>query len=137
MLRLSSRSGAVRSASLTSDHQRTGSPSMAAIRSPGASPAASAGELRSTKPITASARGSPTACIPTKIATGSTRFMAGPANTMASFCQSGFPPRVSEGWARASGESTSSGFSPSIFTKPPSGNHAITYSVSPRTQRRR
>ena len=41
------------------------------------------------------------------------------------------------GLAWASGLFSSSGFSPSIFTKPPSGIHAITYSVSPRTQRMR
>ena len=60
--------------------------------------------------------------------------MAGPANTIASFCQSGFAPSASLGWARTSGSSASSGFSPSILTKPPSGNHAIAYSVPFRVQ---
>ena len=75
--------------------------------------------------------------MPTKTNTGSTRFIAGPAKTMMSFCQSGFAPSVSSRFASTSGESSSSGFSPSIFTKPPSGIHARTYSVCPRTQRSR
>ena len=69
-----------------------------------------------------------------KITTGSIRFMAGPANTIASFCQSGLAPSASSGWARSSGSSVSSGFSPSILTKPPSGNQATAYSVPFRVQ---
>ncbi len=37
--------------------------------------------------------------------------------------------RVPRNPRAAAGEFSSPGFSPSIFTKPPSGNHAITYSV--------
>jgi hypothetical protein len=79
----------------------------------------------------------PTARDPAKTKTGSSRFMAGPAKTIKSFCQVGLAPSVSSTAASASGESSSPGFSPSIFTNPPSGNQATTYSVPPRSQRMR
>jgi hypothetical protein len=70
--------------------------------------------------------GMPTASVAAITITGRIRLATGPAKTIASFCQVFFSGSDSPGCATTSGSSFSSGFSPSIFTKPPSGNHAIT-----------
>ena len=90
-------------------------------------PAAAAGEPASTVPIVLSRRSTPTNRLTATTTTGSSRFMPGPANRMISFFQSGCAARESGGGVDVTESLASSSMaSPSIFTKPPSGNQAST-----------
>ncbi len=105
-----------------------GSPPTATMRSLSRMPARSAAEPGSTPPTREVRVGTPLIRIAAIKTTGSARFITGPASAIAMRCHTGRALKARE---ISSGGSSSPGTSPSIFTKPPSGSAAITYSVSP------
>ena len=117
-----------RSFASRSSQRQIDSPATATTRSPSRSPARSATEPGSTPPMREVIVGTPAIRIAPIRNTGSTRFITGPASAIAMRCHTG---RWLNARLSSSGGSGSPGTSPSIFTKPPRGSAATTYSVSP------
>ena len=105
---------------------------MAVMRSPVLRPACATGPFSTTRPITVGATGRPRIMNTSqKITTASTKFIAGPANTMRKRTASGFRLKARFG-SSVPVFPPSSGFSssPIILTYPPSGTRDRQYSVS-------